>query len=234
MSWLLLGLGAPDCLVVHRIVSGGALDSVQCARTSLGEESALGTRRRRTAIIHRTVRWCTGLSGESSAAKSSLSGNDQRCTAKIHRTVRRGTGLSGEPTVHCANGRPGNPRATRGRANGRQGASDSVRCTNCRKSATVGCARKGRRSRTGQLQGLSDGTPDCLVHHPTEGKICLPKLPPTAPSCLGSIKGTPMRMEKSPKHTLSILSLPHSVSAHLIDFVSDLSSDLVVNLLRFI
>jgi hypothetical protein len=79
-----------------------------------------------------------------------------------------------------------------------------------------------------------DSYRDCPVRHPTEGKICLPKLPPTAPSCLGAIKGTPRRMEESHKHTLSILSLPHSVSAHLIDFVSDLSSVLVVNLLRFI
>jgi hypothetical protein len=41
-------------------------------------------------------------------------------------------------------------------------------------------------------------------------------------------------MEESPKHTLSILSLPHSVSVHLIEFVSDLSSVLVVNSLCFI
>jgi hypothetical protein len=27
-----LGLGAPDCPVVHRTVSGGAPDSVRCAR----------------------------------------------------------------------------------------------------------------------------------------------------------------------------------------------------------
>jgi hypothetical protein len=38
-------------------------------------------------------------------------------------------------------------------------------------------------------------------------------------------------MEEISKHTLSILNLPHSVSAHLIDFLSDLSSVLVVNLL---
>jgi hypothetical protein len=74
----------------------------------------------------------------------------------------------------------------------------------------------------------------CPVRHPTEGKISLPRLPPTAPSCLGDIKGTPRRMEEAPKHTLSILSLPHSVSAHLIDCVSDLSSVLVVNSLCFI
>jgi hypothetical protein len=41
-------------------------------------------------------------------------------------------------------------------------------------------------------------------------------------------------MEESPKYTLSILNLRHSVSTHLIDFLSDLSSVLVVNLLRFI
>jgi hypothetical protein len=110
----------------------------------------------------------------------------------------------------------------------------TVRCANCHKSATVGYARLGRESRTGHEQWLSGGTPDCPVRHPTEGKISLPRMPPTAPSCLGAIKGTPRRMEELPKHTLSILSLPHSVSVHLIDFVSDLSSVLVVNLLRFI
>jgi hypothetical protein len=41
-------------------------------------------------------------------------------------------------------------------------------------------------------------------------------------------------MEESPKHTWSILNLPHSVFAHLIYFLSDLSSVLVVNLLRLI
>jgi hypothetical protein len=75
---------------------------------------------------------------------------------------------------------------------------------------------------------------DCPVRHPTESKDSLPCWPPTAPSCLGAIKGTPRRMEEIPKHSLSILSLPHSVSAHLIDCVSDLSSVLVVNSLCFI
>jgi hypothetical protein len=136
-SQLLLGLGAPD--------------SVRCARPVSGEQAALGTRRRRTAIIHRMVRWCTGPSGESSAAKSSLSGKVQRRTAKIHRTVRWCTGLSGEPTVDCATV----GRAIRGRrvarANSRQG-HQTVRCANCYESTTVGCDRKGRRSpRTGQL-----------------------------------------------------------------------------------
>jgi hypothetical protein len=54
------------------------------------------------------------------------------------------------------------------------------------------------------LQWLSDGAPDCPVHHPTEENFGLPCWPPTAPSCLRAIKGTPRRMEESPKHTLSI------------------------------
>jgi hypothetical protein len=110
-------------------LSGGAPDSVRCARTSPDEQPTLGSRWRRTAINHWTVRWYTGLSGESSAAKSPLSGNSQQRTTKIHRTVRWCTGLSGEPTVDYANGRPRNPRVTRGRANGQMGAPDCPVCT---------------------------------------------------------------------------------------------------------
>jgi hypothetical protein len=38
----LLSLGAPDCPVVHRIVSGGAPDSVRCARLTRRKVVALG------------------------------------------------------------------------------------------------------------------------------------------------------------------------------------------------
>jgi hypothetical protein len=72
------------------------------------------------------------------------------------------------------------------------------------------------------------------VHHPTEGKFGLPSWPPTAPSCLRAIKGTPRRMQESSKHSLSILRLPHSVSAHLIDCVSDLSCVRVANYLCYV
>jgi hypothetical protein len=47
-------------------------------------------------------------------------------------------------------------------------------------------------------------------HHSTEGKDGLPSLSPTAPSCLGAIKGTPRRMEESPKHSRSIIRHPDS------------------------
>jgi hypothetical protein len=76
----------------HTELSGGAPDSVRCASPASSEQATLGKNCRRTAIIHRTVRWCTGLSGE--------------------------------PTVVCANGRPCNPRATRGSCNGLQRAPD--------------------------------------------------------------------------------------------------------------
>jgi hypothetical protein len=102
-------------------------------------------------------------------------------------------------------------------------APDSVRCANWLGTATVICARKGNRS-----------APDCPVRHPTEGNDSLPCWPSTAPSCLGAIKGTPRHMKELPKHSLCILSLPHSLFAHLIDCVSDLSSVLVVNSLCFI
>jgi hypothetical protein len=134
----------------------GTPDNFRCARLVRGELAALEIRRRRTAIIHRTVRWCTGLSSE--------------------------------PTVT---------------------------------SATVVRAIRGRRvaRSNGRL-----GTPDCPVHHPTEGKFGLPSWPPTAPSCLGAIKGTPRRMEETSKHSLSILKHPDSAPAHSLHCVSDLSS----------
>jgi hypothetical protein len=183
-------------------VSSGAPDSVRCARLASGELAALGSFWRRTTIIHRTVRWCTELSGEPTATSATVS--------------------------HAIRGR----RVAS--ANGRLGAPDSVRCANQPGVATVGCANLGRRSTPDMLQCLSSGAPDCPVRHSSEGKNYLPCWLPTAPSCLGAIKGTPRRMEESPKHILSILSLPHSVSAHLIDCVSDLSSVLVVNSLCFI
>jgi hypothetical protein len=109
-----------------------------------------------------------------------------------------------------------------------------VRCANGSKSSTVGCAKLGRQFAPDSEQGMSGGAPDCPVRHPTEGKYCLPRMPPTAPSCLGAIKGTPRRMEESSKHTLSILNHSHSVFAHSIDILSDLSSVLVVNFVLFI
>jgi hypothetical protein len=64
----------------HTRLSGGAPDSVWCARLVWGELAALGTRRRCTAIIHRTVRWCTRLSGEPTVVSDNGRPCDQRAT----------------------------------------------------------------------------------------------------------------------------------------------------------
>jgi hypothetical protein len=95
-------------------------------------------------------------------------------------------------------------------------APDSVRCANGSNSTTVGCAILGRQSAPDHEQCLSGGAPDCPVRHPTEGKNCLPRLLPTAPSCLGTIKGTPRRMEEYTKHSLIISKHQDSILAHLI------------------
>jgi hypothetical protein len=161
-------------------MSGGAPDSVRCARLALVKRLLSGTERRRMAKIHRTVRWCTGLSDE--------------------------------PTVGQANGRPRNPRVTRGQANGQKGAPD---CPVCTEQCPV---RQRLQIFNGQLRqnrkGISTG--QCPVHHPTEGKDSLPGLLSTAPSCLGAIKGTPRRMEEYTKHSLSIPKHQDSISALLI------------------
>jgi hypothetical protein len=82
----------------------------------------------------------------------------------------------------------------------------------------------GRQSAPDHEQYLSDGAPDCPVRHPTEGKNCLSRLLPTAPSCLGAIKGTPRCMEENTKHSLIISKHQDSILAHLIHCDGDLSS----------
>jgi hypothetical protein len=152
----------------HTGLSDGTPDSVRCPRLVDVEPAPLGNRRSCTAINRRTVRWCTGLSGESSATNSSLSGNEKGHVAKIHRTVWWCIGLSGEPTAPATNGRPHDQRATRGQLqrsagciglSGAHQTPDSVRCANQPRGAMVGCARYGRRLHTGHEQWLSSGAP---------------------------------------------------------------------------
>ena len=67
------------------------------------------------------------------------------------------------------------------------------------------------------------------MHHSTEGRNYLPSWSPTAPSCLGAIKGTPRRMKQNTKHSLSILRHPDSALTHLLCGVRELSSIRVAN-----
>jgi hypothetical protein len=126
--------------------------------------------------------------------------------------------------VPVANGRPRNQRGTRGphqRSDGHTRLSGVHR--------TMSDAPTGLEDQRSAMPGMEGNrAPDCYsgcpVHHSTEGRNCLPCCTPTAPSCLGAIKGTPRRMEQNTKPSLSILRLPDSVSTHLINCVSDLSS----------
>jgi hypothetical protein len=68
-----LGSVQPNlCSVWHTGLSGGAPDSVRCSRLDSGEQVALGRIWRHTTIIHRTVRWCTGLSDEPTATSATV------------------------------------------------------------------------------------------------------------------------------------------------------------------
>jgi hypothetical protein len=132
------------------------------------------------------------------------------------------TGLSGEPTVGRANGRPRILRTTRGQANGRKGAPDM---SGVHRTCPV---RQRRPDLQRSASPFKEGdrapdtvrcAPDCPVRPMTEGKICLPSLFSTAPSCLGAIKGTPRRMEAKNKHSLSTLDHSHIKLAHLFDIL---------------
>ena len=60
----------------HTGLSGGAPDSVRCPRLADGELAALGNQPGDVAKIHRTERWCTGLSSESSAPAPEVFGDE--------------------------------------------------------------------------------------------------------------------------------------------------------------
>jgi hypothetical protein len=79
------------------------------------------------------------------------------------------------------------------------------------------------------LQWLFGGAPDCPVRHSTEGKDSLLCWSPTAPSCLGAIKGKSRCMEDDTKLSRNILRLLDFDSTHLILCVCDLSSIWVAN-----
>jgi hypothetical protein len=61
---------------------------------------------------------------------------------------------------------------------------------------------------------LSNAPSVSPVHRRTEGNNCLPNGVPTAPNCLGAIKGTPRRMEQDTKPPLSILRCLDSANTH--------------------
>ena len=80
-----LGPGTPDCPVVHRTVYG--------APGWLGVNWALsGKEKNDVAINHRTVRWCTGLSGELRALAANGRLRNPRATRGSHQWLVGHTG----------------------------------------------------------------------------------------------------------------------------------------------
>jgi hypothetical protein len=104
-----------------------------------------------SVLVHRTVRWCTGQCPVRQAGSGKLAALGKELTAYDYNSPDCPvcTGLSGEPTVGRANGRLRDPRETRGRANGREGAPDSVRCANGSKAANDRLRQIRKEIRTG-------------------------------------------------------------------------------------
>jgi hypothetical protein len=169
------------CSVWSTGLSGGAPDNVWCARLTRANWPLSGIYRRRTTIIHRTVRCAPDcpVSQRSAAQSAWDTWPNQR--------LEGGTGLSGvHRTCPVRQRLSGGQRSAALFKEGNR-APDSVRCA-----------------------------PDCPVHQSTEGKISLPDLLSTAPSCLGAIKGTPRRMEENTKHSYNIPKHQDIDSTHLV------------------
>jgi hypothetical protein len=155
------------------------------------------------SLEHQTVRWCTGQCPVRQAGSSELTalGNSPATYDYNSPDYPVCTGLSGEPTVGraiCA-GHVAKPTARRRHR--------TVRCVPDMSGAptalwlpTVDCTIYGKKSGTEHVRCA----PDCPVRQSTEGKISLPRLLSTAPSCLEAIKGTPRRMEEYTKHSYNI------------------------------
>jgi hypothetical protein len=121
---------------VHWTVSGGAPDSVWCARLASVNSLLSGLRRRCTAIIHQTVWWCTGLSGEPTVGRTNSRPRNPRATSG------RANGQKGAPDCPVCTGLSGVHRTMFG----------APTALNCQRSAspkkernphrTVRCARR--------------------------------------------------------------------------------------------
>jgi hypothetical protein len=104
--------GTPDCPVEHRIVSG--------APGWLGVNWALsGKEKGDMAVNHRTVRWCTGLSSESTTPAANGWPRDQSTTRGLRQWSVGHTGLS---DVHrTVSGAPTGSKDQRSAALGMEG-----------------------------------------------------------------------------------------------------------------
>jgi hypothetical protein len=144
---------------------------------------------------------------------SLLSGIVEVAAAKIHRTVWCAPDCPVSQQCPCqrsAARSTRNQRATRGQS---QRSLDRTGLSGVPSGRRVQRSASPKKERNHALF-MSGGAPDCPVRQRTEGKNCLPNGDPTAPSCLGSIKGTPRRMEQNTKPPLNILRRLNSASTH--------------------
>jgi hypothetical protein len=93
------------CSVWSTGLSGGAPDSVRCARLALANRPLSGIHRRRTAIIHRTVRCAPDCpmsqrSAGPTVGRAICAGHvAEPTTRRRHRTVPCAPDMSGAPTA---------------------------------------------------------------------------------------------------------------------------------------
>jgi hypothetical protein len=83
---------------MERLCSVWVHRTVRCARLALVKRPLSGIERRRTAINHRTVRWCTGLSGEPTVGRVNHRPRNPRVTRG------RANGLMGAPDCPVCTG----------------------------------------------------------------------------------------------------------------------------------
>jgi hypothetical protein len=86
--------------------------------------------------VHRTVRWCPGQCPVCQAGSGELGALGNKLTAYDYNS----------PDCPVSQRSAADLRETRGRANGREGAPDSVWCANGSQAPTVGYATEGKKS----------------------------------------------------------------------------------------
>jgi hypothetical protein len=151
---------------------------------------------------------------------SLLSGIAEDVVAKSHQTVRCAPDCpvsQQRPCQRSAARSTRNQRVTHGQSQqslGRTGLSGVHRTVSSVPSGSRVQRLASPKKEANHALFMSGGAPDCPIRQWTEGKNCLPNGVPTAPSCLGAIKGTPRHMEQNTKPLLNILRRLDSASTH--------------------
>jgi hypothetical protein len=165
--------------------------------------------------VHRTVRWCTGQCPVRQAGSGELAALGKKLTAYGYNSPDCLVCTGQCPVSQRSAARSTRDTWSSQRLEGGTGLS-GVHRTVSRAPTALKPQRSASPNKEGYLhRTVSGGAPDCPVRQATEGKISLPGMLSTTPSCLGAIKGTPRRMVKNMKHTQSIPKHQDFDSTHL-------------------